>query len=595
MRLLLMQLSPRPRIGGEGQGEGACRKSQGQGILDGHLREESRRLFDLTKAPLWRAAWLSTADNDPVLVLTFHHSIVDEWSLRLLRDELQQLYVAEGSPDATALPKLAVQYADYSVWRRQQLTGDRLESLRQYWRDQLHDLPEALELPADLPRPQRPTGQGAIHEFELSASIVQPLQELARQEGTTLFTVLLTAFHVWLHRYTQQTDIVVATPHTTRNHPELEAVFGFFLNTLPVRARLERGLSFRETVRQVHNTLMSAYSHAELPFEQMVELAVHDRHAGQHPLHQVMFVLLEDGVPTLQFDQSTGQPVFVETDTSKCDLTLSVLRTEGEWTCQWEYDSDLYLPETITRMSGHWSQMLSSVIEDPEQSIGRLELMSAAERHQILFEWNNTARDYPRDKCVHELFEEQVTHTPDAVAVVFEDQSLTYTELNARANQLAHHLQSLGVGPEVLVGLCVERSLEMIVGVVGILKAGGAYVPLDPDYPIERLKFIVQDSGIRVLLTQRDLLHSEDTNALQVLYPNEFSWQAGHENPTSRTSSTGLVYVIYTSGSTGQPRGVRDFAPGCGELCDSFPESASYRCRRRLAGNHHAFIRYRRT
>ncbi len=236
---------------------------------------------------------------------------------------------------------------------------------------------------------------------------------------------------------------------------------------------------------------MSAYSHAELPFEQMVELAVHDRHAGLHPLHQMMFVLLEEGVPALQFDQSTGRPVFVETDTSKCDLTLSVLRTEGEWICQWEYDSDLFLPETITRMSGHWSQMLSSVIENPEQSIGHLELMSAAERHQVLVEWNNTAREYPRDKCVHELFEEQVTRTPDAVAVVFEDQSLTYAELNARANQLAHHLQSLGVGPEVLVGLFFERSLEMVIAIWATVKVGGAYVPIDPGYPSERIAAIL--------------------------------------------------------------------------------------------------------
>ncbi len=541
----------------------ACPSDQQEAALAERLVEEARRPFDLARAPLWRALWITLGDKEHVLECTFHHSIVDEWSLRLFFQEWARLYETNGRPELAGLPELPVQYADYAVWQRGRLTGDLLAQQRSYWQMQLEDLPPPLDLPTDFPRPVRSGGRGAVHPFEVTGPVVARLREMAREEGTTLFTVLLAAYQVWLHRCTGQPDLVVGTPVADRNRPEIQSLLGFFLNTLPIRVRLEGVTSFRDVVRQVREALLGAFSHADLPFEQMVEMAVKDRTPGHQPLHQLMFVLLEEGLPALRLDHAEARSLPATTRTSKNDLTLSIEAAAAAMTCRFEYATDLFTAETAARMSRHLTELLRSITADPEKSIGQLDLMPAEERQQALAGWNRTPRDYPRDKCVHQLFEEQVERTPDAVAVVFEERSLTYRELNDRANQLGHHLRSLGIGPDVLVGLCVERSLEMVVSLLGILKAGGAYVPLDPHLPRERLAFLMQDVDAPLVLLQqrwRDLLPVASagtrTRFLVLEELPALLAAAPRSNPSRLPSPDHLAYVLYTSGSTGTPKGV---------------------------------------
>ncbi|MCX6904766.1 MAG: amino acid adenylation domain-containing protein [Verrucomicrobia bacterium] len=533
--------------------------SEKQAALEERLLAEARRPFDLAQVPVWRVVWIKLAENEYVLGFTLHHSIEDEWTWRILCRELEQLYATDGQAGLAALPELPVQYADYAVWQQRRLTGELLERQRSYWREQLRDLPPALELPADMARPSRLSGRGAIHNFQLTGPVVTRLRELAREEETTLFTVLLAAFQVWLHRYTGRTDVVVGTPITQRDRPEIQTLFGFFLNTLPIRARLDGSPTFRQVLQQVRESLLGAFSHADLPFEQMVELVPNERAPGRQPLYQVMFVLLEEARPAFQLDQAETRPLPMETRTSKSDLALSLEAVGEAWRCQFEYATDLFTAETAKRMACHLTELLRSITDDPEQSVSQLNLMPAAERHQVLVEWNQTKLEYPRHKCVHQLFEEHVERTPAAVAVVFEGQQLTYGELNERANQLAHHLQKLAVSPEVLVGIAVERSLEMLVGLLGILKAGGAFLPMNPDDPVERLASMLEQAHVTVLLTQERLLPSLPRGSFSTFCLDR-DWPSlpapPAPPPLSAVNAENLAYVIFTSGSTGRPKGV---------------------------------------
>ena len=527
-----------------------------EAILAQQLLTEAGRVFDLTRAPLWRALWIKLSGSEQVLVITFQHSIVDEWSLRLFFQELERLYAFDGRPEHAGLTELPVQYADYVPWQRQRLTGEVLERQSNYWRAQLQDLPTALELPTDRPRPARESGRGATHDFQLTGPVVTKLRDLAREEETTLFTVLLAAFQVWLHRYTGQTDLLVGTPIAHRERPEVQSMLGLFLNTLPIRVKLEENLDFLAAVKKVKESLLGAFSHADLPFERMVEIAVKQRVQGHQPLHQVMFVLLEEGLPALRFDQVETQPMPVATQTSKNDLTLSIEAVGEACRFQFEYATDLFTAETAARMGGHLVELLRSIAAEPEKSIGRLNLMPEMERQQILVEWNKTDLGYPRDKCLHQLIEEQVARTPEAIALIAGTERLTYRALNQRANCLAHRLKGMGVGPEVLVGVCLGRSTEMVVALLAVLKAGGAYVPLDPAYPKERTAFILKDVAVSVLLTEKRLTPELPAARAQVLCLDEFKWKdGGDENIRSGAAPSNLAYIIFTSGSTGQPKG----------------------------------------
>ncbi len=530
--------------------------SERNSTLEECLMAAARRPFDLTKAPLWRVVWIPLGKEEHVLGMTFHHSIVDKWTQRLFLAELERLYNADGPIEPARLPELPVQYADFAAWQRQRLTGDLLEEQRRYWREQLQNLPAALELPTDSGRPVNPSGRGADHDFQLPEQVVIRLQGLAREERTTLFTVMLAAFQVWLHRYTGQTDVIVATPVANRSRPEIQSSLGYFLNTLPMRLRVDGSTRFRQVVRHVREALVGAFNHAELPFEQMVEMAVKGRAGTFQPLYQVMFVLMAEGLPVLKLKSAETRPLAVDTKTSKCDLTLSIRAVGQTLECRFEYATDLFGAETAGRMGRHLSELLRSSTEDPEKPIHQLDLMPEAERQQVLVEWNQTERDTPRDECVHHLFETQVARTPEAVAVEFNGQSLCYADLNRRANQLAHHLRSLGAGSDEPVALILDRSLDLAVGLLGILKAGSGYVPLDPSYPAERLRFMFDDSGCRLLVTSRRVADALPVSSAQRVILEELPPGLPDENPSGHARPDALAYLMYTSGSTGQPKGV---------------------------------------
>src|SRR5215211_4668803 len=523
------------------------------------VHEAARKPFDLERGPLFRAGLLRLGEEEHVLLVTMHHVVSDGWSLGVFWRELGALYGAFVRREPSPLEEPPVQYADYALWQRQWLTGEVLEEQLGYWKDQLAELP-VLELPTDHPRPAVRTHLGPRQELALPESLSGALKGLSRQEGTTLFMVLLGAFQALLARYSGQEDIAVGSPIAGRNQAETEELIGFFVNTLVMRTDLSGDPSFREVLSRVREVALGAYDHQDLPFEKLVEELQPERDLSRVPLSQVFFALQNVPREDLKLPNLTLERQNVEGGTVKFDLSLFLFEEDQGLKGRLVYNADLFDDETIERMLGHLQTFLRGIVEDPDQRLSELPLLSEAERHQLLVEWNDTATEYPRDRCVHELFEEQVESTPDAVAVVFEEQQLTYRELDRRANQLAHHLRTLGVGPEVLVGICLERSLEMVVGLLGILKAGGAYVPLDPAYPEERLSFMLEDAKAPVLLTQERLLeylpeHGAETICLDTGW--EEIARKSAENPIGEAGVEDLAYVIYTSGSTGKPKGVQ--------------------------------------
>ena len=521
---------------------------------------EAQHPFNLTGDPLLRATILKLDAEDYVVLFTMHHIISDGWSMGVLIQEVAAVYEAFCVGKPSPLPELPIQYADFAVWQREWLQGQVMETELAYWQQQLGNPPSLLQLPTDYPRPAIQTGQGATQFFSLSPNLTDALKALSRQENVTLFMTLLAAFTTLLHCYTGQDDILVGSPIANRNRAEVEGLIGFFVNTLVLRNHLSGNLSFRELLSQVQEVCLGAYAHQNLPFEKLVEALNLERNLSHNPLFQVMFALQNAPQEDLAISGLTVSPLQVETGTAQFDLSLNIVETQQGLIGSLNYSTDLFESATITRMVGHFQTLLEGIVANPNQRLGEIGLLTAREKQQLLVEWNDTHTDYPKDQCIYQLFEAQVERTPDAVAVVFEDQQLTYRELNARANQLAHYLQRLGVEPEVLVGICVERSLEMVVGLLGILKAGGAYVPLDPSYPQERLSYILADSGVEVLLTQQSLLESLPEHQARVVCLDT-DWgaieQHSQENLDAGVDSDNLAYVIYTSGSTGQPKGVQ--------------------------------------
>ncbi|NEP59017.1 MAG: amino acid adenylation domain-containing protein [Symploca sp. SIO2G7] len=451
------------------------------------------------------------------------------------------------------------------------LSGEILSNQLDYWKQQLNGAPEKLQLPTDYPRPSVQTYQGDSISFTLNQELTTKLQNLARDSGTTLFMTLYAAFSTLLSRYSGQLDIVVGTTIANRNRSEIEGLIGFFVNTLVLRTNLENNPSFQELLTQVRETTLKAYEHQDVPFEQVVEALQPQRYLSHSPLFQVMFILQNAPMGDLELPGVTLSPIELESTIAKFDLTLSMTETEEGLVGAWEYNTDLFKGETIERMVTHFQNLLEAVVENPSENVGSLGLLSESERHQLLVEWNDTATEYPSDKCIHFLFEEQVEKTPNAIAVVFEDEQLTYEQLNQRANQLAHYLQSLGVKPEEIVGICIERSLEMIVGVLGILKAGGAYLPLDPTYPKERLAFMLSDSQVSILLTTQTLVTELPEHHAQVVCLDT-DWakiaRESDRNLDSGVTVENLAYLIYTSGSTGTPKGVLVTHEGLGNLTE---------------------------
>ncbi|HEU4508037.1 MAG TPA: amino acid adenylation domain-containing protein [Pyrinomonadaceae bacterium] len=522
--------------------------------------DESQRSFDLAAGPLLRASVLRLSEQEHVLLCTMHHIISDGWSMEVLTRDLTTLYQVYSKGEASPLPELPIQYADYAHWQREWLQGEVLETQLSYWKQQLAGVPTALELPTDYPRPAVQTFRGAHQLLTLSPELTTSLKALTQREGVTLFMTLLATFQTLLSRYSGQDGFAIGTPIAGRNRAETESLVGFFVNTLVLRTDLSGSPTFVELLRRVREAALGAYAHQDVPFELLVEELQPQRDMSRSPLFQVMMVFHNAPAADVQTSGNLELgSIGVENQTAKFDLTLAVSETtNGHLHTVWEYNTDLFAPATIERMMKHFEVLLDGVVQNPERQLSEFQLLTGEERAQVLTEWNSTAA-YPQDKCIHQLLEQQVDRTPDAIAVVIDHAQITYRDLNDRANRLAHHLRGLGVGPETLVGICVTRSIEMVVGLLGILKAGGAYVPLDPAYPHERLSFMIEDARVCVLLTQQALLDSLPQHACHTLCLDS-DWPAiascSAANPLTETTPDDLAYVIYTSGSTGQPKGV---------------------------------------
>ena len=473
--------------------------------------------------------------------------------------EQWQLYNAYSQGQLTPLTPLPIQYADFALWERDWLQGDVLQSQLDYWQKQLAGASTLLALPTDRPRPAVQTFAGTYQKFALSIELTEKLKKLSQEQGCTLFMTLLAAFDTLLYRYTGQEDILVGSPIANRDHSELEGLIGFFVNTLVWRTNVSGNPSFSELLARVREMAIDAYTHQDLPFEMLVEALQPERDLSHAPLFQVMFVLENESKSQLELAELTVSPLVVESATAKFDLTLAMENTPTGLAGAWEYNTDLFDASTIERLTGHFVTLLEGIVANPTEPISQLPLLTEVEQRQLLVEWNHTQADYPSDKCIHQLFEEQYLSTPDAVAVVFEGEQLTYQQLNTRANQLAHYLRSLGVRADVLVGICINRSIEMVVGLLGILKAGGAYVPLDPDYPTERLRFMLEDAQAPVLLTQQHLVGKLPEHKAHIVYLDTDGYQLDQasEIPNiSEVKASNLAYVLYTSGSTGRPKAV---------------------------------------
>ncbi|MCC3597906.1 MULTISPECIES: non-ribosomal peptide synthetase [unclassified Microcoleus] len=517
---------------------------------------EAQQPFDLTQGPLLRGTLMRLGEADYRLFLTIHHIAIDGVSLySLFMKELATLYSAFSLGGRSPLPELPVQFADFAYWQRQWLQPEVLENQLRYWKQQLANL-STLQLPTDRSRSPIQTFRGARQCLALPQTLSEAIAKLSQKEGVTLYMTLLAAFKTLLYRYTGQTDIVVGTVTAGRNQPEIQQLIGCFVNTLVLRTDFKDNPTFRQLLERMREVTLEAFACQDVPFEKLVEALQPERNLGQNPLFQVAFVLQPpmSGVNSIL----NWSQLDIDTETAKFDLTLELQETSEGIVGRFEYSIDLFNADTIDRMVGHFQTLLEGIVSNPEQKISELPLLTEWERQQLVA-WNNTATDYPQNACIHQLFEEQVERSPDAIALVFEDQQLTYKELNQRANQLAHYLGKLGVTAEVMVGICVERSLEMVVGLLGILKAGGAYVPLDPAYPPERLALMLEDAQVPVLLTQRRLVESLPKHQARVVCLDtdwEIIERQSEENPECSLTSENLAYVIYTSGSTGKPKGV---------------------------------------
>lgn len=521
--------------------------------------EFAQKPFDLSCQSLLRAKILKLNDKSYQLFITLHHIIADGWSIGILIKELAALYEAFLTGKLSPLAELPIQYRDFVNWQRKWVDGEGIQPLLTYWKQKLQGELTVLNLPTDRPRSPVQTFKGAQAKLVLSQTLTKELKNLSRHSGVTLFMTLLAAFKTLLYRYTGQTDILVSSPIANRNRAEVESLIGFFVNILVLRTDLYGDLSFQELLARVKSTALEAYVHQDLPFEKLVEELQPNRDLSYNPLFQVMFVLQNVPIPNLNLSDVSVTYEEGYNGTSKFDLTLFMKDDEQGLVATCEYNTDLFNADTITRMLLHFQTLLSSIVSNPEQRVSDLQLLTPSEVQQLLVEWNNTETDYPQDKCIHQLFEAQVEKTPSNIAVIFENQELTYQELNEQVNQLAHYLQELGVKPEVIVGVCMKRSPEMLIALLAILKAGGAYVPLDAAYPQERLTFMVEDSQTKVLLTQSHLVELFAKSNVHIVCIDkdlQLLSQQSRENLFSEVQPNHLAYLIYTSGSTGVPKGV---------------------------------------
>jgi len=519
--------------------------------------EEANRSFDLSHGPLMRARVLRLGEFEHVLLLTNHHIISDAWSGGILFKELSEIYNSVVTGGVVARPALPIQYADFAEWQRDWLQGEELQRQLGYWKEQLKDVSGILELPTDYVRSQSQPAEGDYKFLTLPKDLSRRLNELSHSEGATLFMTLLAAFQILLWRYTKQADIVVGSPIAGRTRSETENLIGFFINTLVLRSKLNDTSTFKEFLSQVKETALGAFAHQDLPFEKLVEELQPQRDLGRNPIFQVMFQFQNTSSPKLEMNGLEVSALEVSTGTSKFDLMLAAREEDDALLCVMEYNTGLFAGETIEHMLRQYTTLLAGIAVTPELAISNLSLMTAAEEQQLIKGWNDTAAEFPREKTIHQLFEEQVEHHPNATALIDEAVGLSFAELNTRANQLARYLRHRGVGPEVRVAICLERSIDMIVALLGVLKAGGAYVPLDPAYPAERLSFVIENSEAKLVLSQSNLDLPDLTVEVVRLdgIQSELSAEPSH-NLVQSGGASNAAHVIYTSGSTGRPKGV---------------------------------------
>ncbi|MGZ5135724.1 MAG: non-ribosomal peptide synthetase, partial [Flavitalea sp.] len=516
--------------------------------------------FDLASDYMLRANLVTINNKENVLVVTMHHIASDGWSLGVIVREVSELYNAYNDNREAQLKPLTLQYADFAIWQRRYLHGEILATKMNYWKRKLQDA-VVLQLPTDYPRPQIQSTRGALKTFSVDKEISESIQKFSQNNGCTVFMTLLAAFKVLLHRYSGQEDICVGTPIAGRQQQDVEELIGFFVNTLALRTEVKGNYTFLEHLQHIKTTTLEAYENQEVPFEKVVDAVVRERDMSRTPLFQVMLVLQNNAeIPTVQLGDVTLSADNYQHTSAMFDMTFFMIETPAGLKGRVEYCIDLYSEQTIVQLITHFKELLCSGVKFPERKIGSLPMITEADEFQLLYDFNKTTQLSLQDKTIVDLFEEQVERTPGAVAVIFDNIQLTYRQLNERANQLARYLLQKGVRQESLVPICVERSHEMIVGILGILKAGGAYVPIDPGYPDERIAYMLDDTKAAMLVTSR---HS--TSKIPGL--NNFDrieldsdWSLIEEQPKNNLDTfigqTQLAYIIYTSGSTGKPKGV---------------------------------------
>jgi amino acid adenylation domain-containing protein len=535
--------------------DAAAREAETQRIISA----ETSAPFDLAQSPLLRVVLIRLKAERHILLVNAHHIISDGWSTGVLIHELVSLYSAFTSGQPSPLLPLPIQYADFAVWQRQWLAGKRLESERAFWREQLSGAPASLDLPTDKPRSAARTTSGATHRFDLSPTLSSAVRELSQRERVTPFMVLLAAWSVLLSKYSGQEDVLVGSAHAHRSRTEVENLIGFFVNTLVLRTNLSGDPSFLVLLARVRDVTISAQAHQDLPFDKLVDELQLERDLSRTPVYQVAFTFQNAPEAELTAPDLVLTRLELPSHTSKFDLTLIITDSEPSMTGELEYSTDLFEADTIVRMAGHLQTLLAQALKQPQKHLSELSLLAQDERYRLVGEWNDTATNYPREASIQELFEQQVEERPEAIALIAGEQPVSYRELNARANRLAHYLLELGVTTEMRVGICLERSLDMIVGLLGIVKAGGTYVPLDPEYPIERLAFMLEESNVAILLTDESLEDALPSSGAHVIFLNAEQDEIANyseANPPNLSYPDNLAYVMFTSGSTGKPKGI---------------------------------------
>ena len=521
--------------------------------------EEASRPFNLETGPLFRATLVRLDKENHVLLLTMHHIVSDGWSNAILVQELTALYnnFAKGQP--SPLPNLPIQYADFACWQRQWLRGNVLDEQIEYWAKQLEGATAVLELPTDRPRPARQSFSGAAETLIFAEDLTDGIEALSKQEDATLFMTLLAAFQTLLYRYTGQEDICVGSPIANRNRTEIRGLIGFFVNTLVMRGDLSGNPSFLQVLERTRKVALDAYVHQDLPFEKLVEALQPERALSHSPLFQVIFSLQNIPYSRLELESLTLTPLQIKTGTAKYDLTFFMLETESGLLAHLEYNADLFEATTIRRMLSHFQNLLQAVVADPRSLISRLPILSQPERLHLISDCNLTNSPYPRNLAIHSLFEAQVLATPDAVALCFQLHQLSYHQLNDRANQLANFLSLQGISLEDKVGVCLDRSLEVVISVLAILKAAAVYLPLDQSYPYERLSYMMRDGDVKLVLTQEQIKERVPEVGARVVCIDS-QWEeiaaSSTDNPGLEVGAENLAYITYTSGSTGEPKGV---------------------------------------